>query len=180
MAGERLAAFEDLLQEHFPAMYYGHFILLWSIFEESIEIFIYKKTGMSPVHGLIVLSGLGLERKASIARSLMSLEPDKFAEAKKLLNQIIQESERNHLIHGQLHSMATGIEMVKITTDQELRVRTRMFTGKVLSDKRDRLAEQATRLSNLLGITSDDMRLYEKTAASFVKSAGTSPSAPSS
>lgn len=158
----------------------GHFIIIWGCFEELLEVYIQRRSSLSLLNATIILSGLGFERKASIARSFMSLDGDAMKDARALVNKIVAVAERNALVHGQILSITNAMVIAKRTTDQNLRVRILTFTPDSIGEKVRDVTRMVTKLQSLLGITNADIERYEKTTHNLASKSATSPKPPSS
>jgi hypothetical protein len=169
---------------------YGLFMVTWSHFDTILEIVIAQQTKIEPIHGVIMLSGLGFERKASIARSLLALRGDTYKAAISLINAMIAEASRNALIHGQVlaykekdgteQDHMIGLRFIKRDTDQVLKVTYRDHFGEDMVSKSQKLVNQCVELKNLFGITLDQVSEWINTSANLASKAGTSPKPPSS
>lgn len=81
---------------------YGLYMVTWSVFEYILEFVIESQAGLKPIHAAIIATGLGFERKAPIARSLLSLDPQ-YAKAISTINKITQEAGCNSIVHGTVY-----------------------------------------------------------------------------
>lgn len=169
-----------VLEYHELVRSYGSFMVTWSIFEELLECVIWRETKMTATHAIIVVSGLGFERKASIARSLLALHGVRYAEAVSLINQITQDAERNALVHGLQQVALPGIRFLKRSTDQKLKIVSRYFDAPELDAKDQSLLKKVGRLQAAAQITERRLKSYEKTTASLASNAATSSKPPSS
>jgi hypothetical protein len=97
-------------------------MVLWSVFESVLELSIVREAKLAPLPGVIITSGLGVERKASIARSLLALRDDS-AKAISLINKILQRASRNALVHGEIHIAYNAVVFKKRETNQSLKIR---------------------------------------------------------
>lgn len=150
-------------------MSYGLFLVVWATFEAVLEVATMKLTGMEPAHAVIVSSGLGFERKASITRSLLALEGDKHAGSISLINKITQLAERNALVHGQIRIGSQSVTFVKRTTDQRLQTSEKRLSATEFAVKVGDLNALVAQLQATLGVTDDEMEAYSKTGLNFLK-----------
>jgi len=158
----------------------GSFMVSWSRFEGMLEILIKREAAMSDVHAVIICSGLGFERKASIARSLLALHGEKFKTAIALINKIVTDAERNAIIHGLVdQSQLNCLGFTKRSTDQKLNVKSQLFDAPKMQAKVQTLTGQLDRLGGILGIPHTDVVAYEKMTRSLASSSPTAPNPPS-
>ncbi|WGM37776.1 hypothetical protein [Caulobacter sp. NIBR1757] len=148
---------------------YGLFLVVWSTFEAVLEVATMKIANMDPVHAVIVSSGLGFERKASIARSLMALDGDRYATAISLINQITQTAERNAMVHGQIRIGSESIAFVKRTTDQKLQTTVKRLSADEFAIRVATVNVLVANLQANLEITDEELEAYSKTGLNFLK-----------
>lgn len=159
---------------------YGTFMVLWGVFESVLELAIERETSIKPLHSIIILSGLGFERKAAIARSLLALNPTK-ASAIPIINKITKEAGRNAIVHGQLHVGHKHLEFVKHRTDQTLKTSVVSFTAPQFIELVKKVSALLGDLQDALDIQDDDLithsnstkNLWDKAAPSSNPSSST-------
>jgi len=163
---------------------YAGFMFTWSQFETLLEVIIMRETRMSQTKAIVVCSGLGFERKASIARSLLALHGEKFKDAISTINTITTNAERNALIHslvaGDLASSSPSLVFTKRTTDQKLVVKDKTFDATAMGDKTKLITQLRRRLIDTAGITRAMIDGYVRTNRSLASKSATSPKPPSS
>ncbi len=158
----------------------GSFLVVWSRFEGMLEVLIMRETRMDDAHAVIVCSGLGFERKASIVRSLLSLHGEKFKPAITLINKIVADAERNAIVHGLVdQSQPKCLGFTKRSTDQKLTVKTQMFDTLAMNAKSNTLLAQLNKLGAMLGIQQADVVAYEKMTRNLASNPAASPNPPS-
>jgi hypothetical protein len=145
----------------------GHF---WTPISPVRGSIFHADSQLEPIPAIIICSGLGFERKASIARSLLALRDDSGREAVSLINRIVTEAERNALIHSLVEVQPKRIELLKRQTDQKLKVQARTFDGTAMSAKTTSLQTRLVELKALLGISNQDLLDYAKTTRSLTSS----------
>jgi hypothetical protein len=157
------SAIDALVQSTETIQFYaahGMFMIAWAGFENSIDLIIKRETGMSSIRSLIVVSGLGFERKASIARSLLALRDDKPSIAQ--INKIVQFAARNMLMHGSPEPSRDKIIFHKAETDQCLKVKERVLTREEALKRLNELIAMINELDRLTGITQEMARRYRE------------------
>jgi anti-sigma regulatory factor (Ser/Thr protein kinase) len=180
MAEKIVPLVPDRLQSVAVHMHYGHFMVMWACIDELLEVYIQRQTRMSGKHATIVLSGLGFARKASIARSLMSLSGDTYKPARTLLNKIIAEAERNALVHGLSLSVGNPLRFAKRSTQQKLEVKILEFGREKMRSRVRTITSMGIQLQAMLGITNADIARYDKMTRSLASKSAKSPKPPSS
>lgn len=158
---------------------YGTFLVAWSVFESILDFVIEREAGLKTLHAIIIVSGLGFERKSGIAKSLLALNP-KNAEAISTINKLTQEAGRNAIIHGEVHVGKKHIEFVKHKTDQMLKTSVKSFTATELTDLVKRVSALTGELQDQVNIQDDDLIRHGEIAKSLWSKSATSPSPPSS
>jgi hypothetical protein len=151
--------------------FYGLFLLQWAAFESTLEYIIYREAKLTQLHAIIIVSGLGFERKASIARSLLALKSPKFDTAIKIINKITQQAERNALVHGYPAIAKDTLLFTKRSTDQKLKAATRTFDRDGMRAKHIEISALMHELTTAAAIENGKLEHYEKTVASLASKA---------
>lgn len=159
---------------------YGLFMVTWSVFETILDVTIAREAGLKPPQSIIVTSGLGFERKASIARSLLALHKPQNEKAISLINKITQEASRNSLVHGIVFVGQNAIEFIKCDTDQSLKVKSKKFKDDELASLVASICGMIDQLQIELSVSNEDLAKYGDSLKSLVTKAPTSPKPPSS
>ena len=159
---------------------FGLFVLWWQAFEEVLECIICREARLTRMHATIIVSGLGFERKASIARSLLALKGDRYAEAISLINRIANAAERNALVHGQPEIVGKEVRFLKWSTDQKLKAKVSTFDAKRMYGRTVEVQNLVHALKAVAGFTPAQDRAWDKTTKRLLSKVGTSPKPPSS
>jgi len=166
--------------EHAKIMHaYGLFLVMWSIFESLLDYLIERETKLDPLRAIIIISGLGFERKAGITRSLLSLD-SKNTDAIAAISKFITDAGRNGMIHGEVHLGLKHIEFVKHKTDHSLKTSIKSFTAGELSALVGKMSTAMQVIQDLVGVQDDDLLRHSEIAKNFWNKSATSPKPPSS
>lgn len=168
------SARQDILQG------YGLFMLAWSAYESLLDVFIEKEAKLDPLHAIVIISGLGFERKASIARTLLSLRQPKASEAIKLINKIANEASRNSVVHGKVYENEDSITFRRYDTDQTIKTKIKTFKGQKLLCLAQDILDLAEKLQAELSISEEELEQHGKTAKILTNKFLTSPRVPNS
>jgi hypothetical protein len=162
---------------------YGLFMVNWSLFEITLEVGIMKQVELHPVEGTIVTSGLQIERRASILRSLLAIHGEKkFKETIMLINQVVAQAKRNSIIHGHVFFGGDGkeIKFVQRNTDQKLTAKSVSFDAKAMLAHAASLREKIVSLQELLSISNSDLEEFAKVGLILTNKSETSHKQPNS
>jgi hypothetical protein len=166
--------------EFLVAEAYGLFFIFWQHFDETLEYIIYKEAKLTRTHAAIIVSGLGFERKASIARSLLALNNDKHKQIIAIINRIINNAERNMLVHGVLKLEGNDARFIKRTTDNSIKMKAKHLDRIELMRKVVSIMNDIDMLHKTYGITPEHAKSWERTTDKLLSRFSTSPKPPSS
>lgn len=134
----------------------GNFIVVWSVFDTTIDAAITKQLNLDPTRGAIVTSGLGFERKLSILRSLLHLRDPEFTDAVTKLDEIVSCARRNVLLHGHVWIGASNIEFIKVDTDHKVKARKAAYDPLRFAAVLTQICNAIDEVQILLGVSEDE------------------------
>jgi hypothetical protein len=138
----------------------GNFVITWSTFDLILDATIMRQLKINATQAAIVTSGLGFERKLSIARSLLHLHDPKYAEAIKKLDQITTIARRNLLMHGHVHIEKNAIRIVKVEAKNKM-------TAKSMVLEPDKFGAVVLSINDLLTELQSDLGISDSALTSL-------------
>jgi hypothetical protein len=161
---------------------YGLFMLNWSLLETVIEVAIMKRLELHPLEGNIVTSSLSFQARSSILRSLLELDVGKEAkEAQRLIGTIVQEANRNAIIHGQVFVAGSHhLRFIHRKTDSGISAKCIEVDSDSMQQRATALKENIVRLQELLSVPDDLLHEFGLISQKLVIKSATSPKPPKS
>jgi hypothetical protein len=161
---------------------YGLFMLNWSLLETVIEVAIAKRLELHPLEGNIVTSSLAFQSRSSILRSLLDLDTRKEAkEAQKLINTIVQEANRNAIIHGQVFVAGSHhLRFIHRKANDAISAKCIEVDSDSMRERANSLKEHIVRLQELLSISDDALHEFGLISQKLAIKSATSPKPPNS
>lgn len=158
----------------------GNFIVAWSIFDQVIDVSIYKHLGVTPRQAAIMLAGIGFEKKVKILRSLINESETPNKEAIAAIREIMGLARRNVLLHASIWNGKNTMEFYRMDTDQRLEVKHAIHDFNSFQNSLLKISANISKLQTLLDVPDAELDTLAKIGKSLSVKTSTSPSPPSS
>jgi hypothetical protein len=141
---------------------YGLFMVNWSLFEATIEVAIQKRLELHPIEGNIVTGGLAFLSRSSILRSLLALDDtDDAKEASTLINSMVNDANRNAIIHGIVHVGGDHtLKFVHRKTANKLTAKSVIVDKDSMLSRASTLRKSIEKLQSLLSVSNEELQEF--------------------
>lgn len=168
-----------MTEKELGAFLLGQFIQGWSMVEGTLEVAVGQLLKLDPIEGSIVTAGLQMRAKTVLLQALLNRDATANDAALKVVRGIQNFSDRNDMLHGIYRKTNHGIMFTRRRNDGYFRSETKTYSNADLFDVCIKVADVATDLWRVLGITERSYSDYLNDAHNAQIKPSTSPSAPS-